>query len=887
MKYTKALLLALILACAPARAQYRDATAPITGTYLDIRGTTAAPSLAPNNWMRCWLDISSTPTPKCSVSGNGWQSWFGSGGGGGGAVNSVFGRTGTVTSQFGDYQGSQIALAPAGNGITGTNVQLAIEQLAARTGSVSTVFGRTGPSVTQQTGDYTVSQVTGAAPLLSPSFTGSPSGPTPVAGDRSTRLATTDYVLTAMEDVPACDTCVTTNTDQTIFASKTMTLAGTGASPLNITRPTAGPGVVTTTNGSASVTGSGTNFTAFFNTGDTFTVNGETRTISTISSNTALTTTAAFATNCATCAYTVPARTILGTQQNGDLTVGGDMSVAGAASFSGAIALGANATATSPAPGDSDTSVPNTGWAQAEFLTQAEGDARYLELTDPNVVTFNGRSNAVTPQQADYDGFFLTPTEGNTAYAETATGNVFGGQNDFQIGGSDTIISRHGRDNSGAFQSLVELRTKQSMISSGNEVGRGAIRFLDTVNIPPRTTEIGYYQWGFGVFTDHLFEFWTPGVSITHGPSGSAGFLAVRDITDTKDIRLQHDGTEGIITTTGTAPGGIRLAGNGAVSLATTFGTVAEARTDGSFRIYDSAGANRIEFSHNGTQGIIQGATGAGGALRIGGGGALTLSSTFGTVLSLNNDGTAAFAGDATGVTASAGDNDTSFTTSAWVKALGYATLASPTLTGDPKAPTPAAADSDTSIPTTAWVQTETLNSTEADALFPTDAQADTAYVNATGNETIAGNKTFTNGVFAFGRSICEGCVTPITYSGSNFTAIGGSSPTWTVETGDQNTFRYAVTGKQMTIWFTLRTTSVTGTPSALRIAIPAGFTTGTGETIGRYVYSEDGTSFPAGELVVNASSTFLTLYKSGYSGTWATTTNQTRVEGTAVFEIQ
>src|SRR5208282_4867211 len=45
----------------------------------------------------------------------------------------------------------------------------------APSGGVASVFGRTG-SVTAMSGDYTVAQVTGAAPLASPTFTGTVSG---------------------------------------------------------------------------------------------------------------------------------------------------------------------------------------------------------------------------------------------------------------------------------------------------------------------------------------------------------------------------------------------------------------------------------------------------------------------------------------------------------------------------------------------------------------------------------------------------------------------------------------------------------------------------------------------------------------------------------------
>jgi len=64
-------------------------------------------------------------------------------------------------------------------------------------GGVNTVFGRSG-AVVAASGDYTVSQVTGAAPLASPTFTGTPSGPTANPGDSSTKLATTAFVQSAL-----------------------------------------------------------------------------------------------------------------------------------------------------------------------------------------------------------------------------------------------------------------------------------------------------------------------------------------------------------------------------------------------------------------------------------------------------------------------------------------------------------------------------------------------------------------------------------------------------------------------------------------------------------------------------------------------------------------
>jgi hypothetical protein len=64
-------------------------------------------------------------------------------------------------------------------------------------GDVLSVFGRVGV-VTAQNGDYTVIQVTGAAPLASPALTGTPTAPTAAALTSNTQLATTAYTDSAV-----------------------------------------------------------------------------------------------------------------------------------------------------------------------------------------------------------------------------------------------------------------------------------------------------------------------------------------------------------------------------------------------------------------------------------------------------------------------------------------------------------------------------------------------------------------------------------------------------------------------------------------------------------------------------------------------------------------
>ncbi len=80
-------------------------------------------------------------------------------------------------------------------------------------GAVTSVFGRTG-AVVAGSGDYSVAQITGAAALASPAFTGSPTAPTPGVGDNSTKLATTAYVRSEMQMAWSCPVAGTTSTVQ-------------------------------------------------------------------------------------------------------------------------------------------------------------------------------------------------------------------------------------------------------------------------------------------------------------------------------------------------------------------------------------------------------------------------------------------------------------------------------------------------------------------------------------------------------------------------------------------------------------------------------------------------------------------------------------------------
>jgi hypothetical protein len=119
------------------------------------------------------------------------------------AVNFAYDASGNVsgsviTSTFAPlnspiFTGTPQAPTPATSDDSNNIATTAYVQAQLSGSTVTSVFGRTGV-VAAQTGDYTVAQITGAAPLASPALTGVPTAPTPLTSDSSTTIATTAYV---------------------------------------------------------------------------------------------------------------------------------------------------------------------------------------------------------------------------------------------------------------------------------------------------------------------------------------------------------------------------------------------------------------------------------------------------------------------------------------------------------------------------------------------------------------------------------------------------------------------------------------------------------------------------------------------------------------------
>jgi len=123
------------------------------------------------------------------------------------------------------------------------------------TAPVSSVFGRTG-NVIAASGDYSVGNITGAAPLASPTFTGTPAAPTAAAGTNTTQLATTAFVTTALNlkanlASPTFTGTVTVPTPTVAGAAATKAYVDANSSALTCTTVScssayAGPGIYNT-----------------------------------------------------------------------------------------------------------------------------------------------------------------------------------------------------------------------------------------------------------------------------------------------------------------------------------------------------------------------------------------------------------------------------------------------------------------------------------------------------------------------------------------------------------------------------------------------------------------------------------------------------------------
>jgi hypothetical protein len=153
--------------------------------------------------------------------------------------------------------------------------------------------------------------------------------------------------------------------------------------------------------------------------------------------------------------------------------------------------------------------------------------------------------------------------------------------------------------------------------------------------------------------------------------------------------------------------------------------------------------------------------------------------------------------------------------------------------------------------------------------------------------EAIAGVWDFSNGLKERGRSAKILEWTDVAYSAGNFT--GNGSMTWTVASGDQVTYKYALAGSTMFLAVVIQTSSVGGTPSdRLKVAIPGGFTAKGGAFFPyQGIDTADATPAILSVCEVTNGGSVVDCFRDVNASNWPASTDTTHVRFSIAFEVQ
>jgi hypothetical protein len=534
MKRTLAAALALLLIAAPAYGQFDFRTVGTrTQTYNVF---TAAPSLPAVSATDTALIVYDPACDCLKVSENGGGFWrLDTAALAGSTVTSFNGRTGSVVSVSGDYSATQVSATPFGT-IAGTTVQSQLQQIDARISSapVTSVFGRTG-AVTANTGDYTATKITSTA-TGDVSATNAQSAIAELASEKvnasttstisgTKTFSSTAGILLQPGSAPSANTKILEIKNASAVSKASIDYEGDVIAN-SVTTPTLSVSTTATITGILTQTGTGSD-TAIIseNTGTTYgggliarSGNGTSAGTSYLSLERETGTGAQPYASYTWYNYTDGHLWLKYQQPWNSPAVGPDdlLDVDVSAGFtfwvpatfgnltaSGTVALGGSATATTPATADNDTSVATTAYVKTNLAsyaplaspaltgnptapTAAPGDNDTSIATtgfvtgaiaSSGVASFNTRTGAVTPQQADYDGFFLTPTEGDAAYVNIGGDTLTGTLNGTALSMSSATgltLSNNGAVISHTGSTSLRINTQSSEIGFNRSSASGA-----------------------------------------------------------------------------------------------------------------------------------------------------------------------------------------------------------------------------------------------------------------------------------------------------------------------------------------------------------------------------------------------------------------------------
>jgi hypothetical protein len=654
-------------------------TAGMVGIVVDGAGTSGSAQIARGGQASCVFDgattagdyvqISSATAGDCHDAGASYP-----------GIGQVLGRVLSTNASGGTY-----AMLVAG-----------AEIQAPAAGSVNTVFGRAG-TITAQTGDYSVGQITGAAALASPAFTGSPTGPTQGATDNSTSLATDVWVVgeagllagtdcaksaggTADAQINACITATGAGQSNARGITGTQTIAGSMIPSGSATGELLlGNATYWLTSSATSIAipsrfhmigigtgGQGSNYNTVIRA-----CNGETT-----------------GTPCAGGSF--PANTPMvcfgfggrcGGLANGNSNQGFDSSIRNVTIDCNGVSgcIGVQNKIAQENSGVYDTQIYNWGNAGVG-----------LQITDEAVPTWAATTayptlGFVVPLTVNshyYKNTAAACTSGSTQPTWSTTGgSVSDGTCTWQDKG--TSIPGGGMANSSYARLMVS--NHKSMACTGSAVGisvtdpvqGGGPKIIENVTVDnpnctgSNPTDDIRVSGGEPMSLRNIHvETATNGIDV--GADGAAQGLVIESVSSALGVAVN------ISNAYGSATGGIAISdvGGGCCTL-----------------IKDNINGNTVLATNEGSHGelayYVLGAPGSG----------IVLTSATGIP--------SKFGGTVSAATPSTSDNSTNLATTAYVQNQAYAPLASPALTGTPTAPTAATGDNSTKVATTAYVKAQ------------------------------------------------------------------------------------------------------------------------------------------------------------------------------------
>lgn len=141
-----------------------------------------------------------------------------------------------------------------------------------------------------------------------------------------------------------------------------------------------------------------------------------------------------------------------------------------------------------------------------------------------------------------------------------------------------------------------------------------------------------------------------------------------------------------------------------------------------------------------------------------------------------------------------------------------------------------------------------------------------------------SGNVTISGAVSERGRTTAMGAWADIAHDGGNFT--GSGTITWTVEAGDQTTLAYTRIGTTLIVAFEIVGSTVSGTGSELRIALPLSLTGAKAVITPCYII--DNNTRTTGWAGVGSGSSYIAISRTD-NANFAAATNTTSVYGTII----